>query len=74
MGILNATPDSFHSESRVTVATAVNTARRMAEEGADITDIGAQSTRPGRKPALPANGTDCSPCWKGCGPPCLTCP
>ena len=47
MGILNATPDSFHSESRVTVATAVNTARRMAEEGADMIDIGAQSTRPG---------------------------
>lgn len=47
MGILNATPDSFHSESRVTVGTAVDTALRMAQEGADIIDLGAQSTRPG---------------------------
>ena len=48
MGIINATPDSFFGASR---ATAVDDALRMAErmlaEGAEILDIGGQSSRPG---------------------------
>ena len=47
MGILNATPDSFHAESRVAVDGALRTAERMLEEGAGILDIGGMSTRPG---------------------------
>ena len=48
MGILNVTPDSFSDGGRyVTVEAAVRQAVRMAEEGADIIDIGGESTRPG---------------------------
>lgn len=48
MGIINATPDSFYDRSRAldrdAIATRVN---EMLEQGADIIDIGACSTRPG---------------------------
>jgi dihydropteroate synthase len=48
MGILNVTPDSFHAPSRIkTVDQAIENARKMIEEGAEILDIGAESTRPG---------------------------
>ncbi len=48
MGILNFTPDSFYSGSRISgVDQALETAETMLNEGADILDIGAQSTRPG---------------------------
>jgi dihydropteroate synthase len=48
MGILNATPDSFFSGSRITRdETLLKTAELMLEAGADIIDIGGQSTRPG---------------------------
>jgi dihydropteroate synthase len=48
MGILNVTPDSFSDGGRyTTVEAAVRQALRMAEEGADILDIGGESTRPG---------------------------
>jgi dihydropteroate synthase len=47
MGIINVTPDSFYSQSRSeTVANALAKASQMMEEGADILDIGGQSTRP----------------------------
>jgi len=47
MGILNLTPDSFSDGGRfVDPATAVAHAERMIAEGADIIDIGAESTRP----------------------------
>ena len=47
MGILNVTPDSFSDGGRFFDAdAAVAQARRMASEGADILDIGAESTRP----------------------------
>jgi dihydropteroate synthase len=47
MGILNVTPDSFSDGGRfVDPATALAHARHMAEAGADILDIGAESTRP----------------------------
>lgn len=51
MGILNVTPDSFSGDGLLTaddpVAVAVAAARRMVAEGADILDIGGESTRPG---------------------------
>jgi dihydropteroate synthase len=48
MGIINATPDSFYAGSRYTGADAiVQQAEEMLAEGADILDIGGQSTRPG---------------------------
>jgi dihydropteroate synthase len=48
MGILNVTPDSFFPGSRAgSVDHAVARARRMLEEGADIIDVGGESTRPG---------------------------
>jgi dihydropteroate synthase len=48
MGILNCTPDSFFSESRVgSDRELVNNAKRMLEHGATFIDIGGQSTRPG---------------------------
>lgn len=47
MGILNATPDSFHSASRVDVDHALRAAETMLSEGAAILDIGGMSTRPG---------------------------
>lgn len=47
MGILNATPDSFHAASRVDLKAAVALAEHMLEQGAAILDIGGMSTRPG---------------------------
>jgi dihydropteroate synthase len=48
MGILNVTPDSFSDGGRYNnVQAAVDHAVQMVEEGADIIDIGAESTRPG---------------------------
>lgn len=49
MGILNATPDSFHADSRTgdSMADALAKAERMVQEGASILDVGGQSTRPG---------------------------
>lgn len=51
MGILNATPDSFSDGGRyMAVEAAVAHARSMVEQGADILDIGGESTRPGFEP------------------------
>jgi dihydropteroate synthase len=55
MGILNVTPDSFSGDgllaSRVDAEReAVRLAVRMVEEGADILDVGGESTRPGHAP------------------------
>jgi dihydropteroate synthase len=48
MGILNVTPDSFSDRGQYMAPTAaVERAWKIAEEGADILDIGAESTRPG---------------------------
>ena len=47
MGVLNVTPDSFSDGGRfLDPATAIDQARRMVAEGADILDVGAESTRP----------------------------
>ncbi|MFC4075501.1 dihydropteroate synthase [Salinithrix halophila] len=51
MGILNVTPDSFSDGGRYShLDRAVAHARRMVEEGADIIDVGGESTRPGHQP------------------------
>ena len=48
MGIINATPDSFFGNSRFNgVDEIVAQAEKMLKDGADIIDIGGQSTRPG---------------------------
>jgi len=47
MGILNLTPDSFSDGGRFfTIQSAVDQAKRLEDEGADILDIGGESTRP----------------------------
>jgi dihydropteroate synthase len=51
MGILNVTPDSFYDGGRfVEPQVALERAHQMVEEGADIIDIGGQSSRPGSEP------------------------
>ena len=51
MGILNATPDSFSGDGLgADTCKAVDLALRMESEGADILDVGAESTRPGSVP------------------------
>lgn len=60
MGILNVTPDSFAGDGllaggeQTLVAAAVAQARSFAEHGADILDIGGESTRPGAAPVAAA--------------------
>jgi dihydropteroate synthase len=54
MGILNVTPDSFSDGGRsVALHDALANARRMVDEGADIIDVGGESTRPGHIPVSP---------------------
>jgi dihydropteroate synthase len=54
MGILNVTPDSFSGDGLLqgqqAIAAAVEQARRFVAAGADILDVGAESTRPGSQP------------------------
>ena len=57
MGIINATPDSFSGDGVLAsdpvvdpLARAVAQGRRMVEEGADLLDVGGESTRPGHAP------------------------
>lgn len=51
MGVLNVTPDSFSDGGAyATVEQALNHAKQMQAEGADIIDIGAESSRPGAQP------------------------
>lgn len=51
MGIVNVTPDSFSDGGRWTsTAAAVDHAMRLVEQGADVLDIGGESTRPGAEP------------------------
>jgi dihydropteroate synthase len=54
MGIINATPDSFYEASRQqTVDAILKQAEKMIKDGADILDIGGQSTRPGSSVVAP---------------------
>lgn len=51
MGILNVTPDSFSDGGlHATAETAIEAGLKMVEQGADIVDIGGESTRPGATP------------------------
>lgn len=51
MGVLNLTPDSFSDGGQyLDLELAVNRARQMLAEGADLIDVGGESTRPGAKP------------------------
>src|SRR5690606_30209587 len=55
MGILNVTPDSFSDGGRwPTAGRAVERAMRLVEQGADVLDIGGESTRPGADPVTEA--------------------
>jgi dihydropteroate synthase len=55
MGILNVTPDSFSDGGRyLDSARALDHARRMVADGADLIDIGGESTRPGAAPVAEA--------------------
>jgi len=47
MGILNITPDSFYENSRTVIEEVVAKAGQMLADGADVLDIGGESTRPG---------------------------
>ncbi len=54
MGILNVTPDSFSDGGEVpTVEAAVARGRELLSQGADVLDIGGESTRPGRTGLVP---------------------
>ena len=63
MGIINVTPDSFaDGGERFDPVVAVADAERMVEQGADLLDIGGESTRPGASP-LPVDEE-----WRRVGP------
>jgi dihydropteroate synthase len=58
MGILNVTPDSFaESSSGLDAEVAVETGLRLEAEGADLLDVGGESTRPGAGPVSAAEET-----------------
>jgi dihydropteroate synthase len=50
MGIVNASPDSFSGDGLSGVEAAVAQAKRMVSQGADIIDVGGESTRPQSQP------------------------
>jgi dihydropteroate synthase len=50
MGVINVSPDSFSGDGLTKVEAALTRAKRFAAEGADIIDIGGESTRPGSPP------------------------
>ena len=74
MGVVNVTPDSFYDGGRhAGAAGAIAHAIRLVEEGADILDIGGESTRPGAEPVGPdAEFTRVAPVFEAlrdCGKP-----
>jgi dihydropteroate synthase len=50
MGILNTSPESFSGDGVTVIENAVEQAKRMEAEGADILDVGGESTKPGFTP------------------------
>jgi len=50
MGIVNVSPDSFAGDGICSPSAALEQALRMVDEGADIIDVGGESTRPGSEP------------------------
>ena len=60
MGVLNVTPDSFSDGGRTDPKVAIAAGLAMAADGADIVDVGGESTRPGarrprRRSSVPAS-------------------
>jgi dihydropteroate synthase len=53
MGIVNVTPDSFSGDGLMDQRAAIDRGLRMAEAGAEIVDVGGESTRPGHTPVPP---------------------
>jgi dihydropteroate synthase len=53
MGVLNVTSDSFSDGGRVDPGAAIAAGLAMRDEGADIVDVGGESTRPGASPTPP---------------------
>jgi dihydropteroate synthase len=53
MGILNVTPDSFSDGGRLRLRDAIAAGLAMAADGADIIDVGGESTRPNATPVSP---------------------
>ena len=72
MGIVNVTPDSFSGDgllpSADPIGAAVEPARRMVAEGADLLDIGGESTRPGHEPVDAARRGGPGRAGRGRGP------
>ena len=63
MGIVNVTPDSFSDGgSHADTASALRHARRLLDDGADVLDVGGESTRPGAQPV------DADEEWRRVGP------
>jgi dihydropteroate synthase len=59
MGVLNATPDSFYAGSRTPALTqAISLAETMIQQGADLLDVGGESTRPGAAPVSLADESE----------------
>jgi dihydropteroate synthase len=59
MGVVNVTPDSFYDGGAfLDPAAAIDHGRQLVTEGADILDIGGESTRPGADPVAPAEELD----------------
>src|SRR5437764_1506088 len=57
MGVLNVTPDSFSDGGRwFSHAAAIRHGLQLVAEGADIVDVGGESTRPGADPGAPNRG------------------
>lgn len=50
MGIINATPDSFSGDGLTNAELAIEQGVRMEQDGADVLDVGGESTRPGSEP------------------------
>lgn len=58
MGVVNVTPDSFSDGGRfLDPRAALEQARRLVDEGADLLDVGGESTRPGSDPVTPEEET-----------------
>jgi dihydropteroate synthase len=58
MGVLNVTPDSFSDGGRIDPDVAIAAGLAMRDDGADIVDVGGESTRPGAQPT--STETECA--------------
>ena len=53
VGVVNITPDSFSDGGKfLSAASAIDHALQLLDEGADILDLGGESTRPGTRPPV----------------------